>query len=205
MPRDQPTANLPLPSRRKRRLISAFIALHWIAALLSLNPVWHWAAADAPWNERLLTGAKRLGLAYMNLVGHPQSWRMFVGVTADMTKHTHADIHLADGSSRTHLFPRFARLPYLEAQRQHRHRRLHRALARANHTLRSGTARWLARQYGSAANPPQRVDLILESVLVPPPTPVNTRQRTDFTRAIRLQPTVRRDTLLQYIVRPEDL
>lgn len=197
-------------SSRRRLWISAFIVFHWTAGVLTVGPVWHWGVKGMPLAERVWTNVQRGALAYMNLVSHAQVWNMFVGNKSDMSKHTRGVIHFTDGSQRVHEFRRFGELGYVEAQRWHRHRRLHRALAKEKTVLWTGLARWLARRYDDAANPPRQVDLVVVSVLLPELGSERYRRLSsqgwvDYTRILRLEPEVRVDTLWRYAVRPEDL
>jgi hypothetical protein len=145
----------------KRSLITLFLLFHLVAIL-------SWSL---PLNSLLIAGVKQKVASYMQWSGLFQGWAMFAPDPPKTNAYVDAEVTFRDGRTAIWRFPRMQELGFIQRSFKERYRKfsIERLARNGNAALWPDTARYIARQYPDAGNPPVLVRLIRHFSDIPPP------------------------------------
>jgi hypothetical protein len=151
--------------KRKRAIISAFIAVH-LVALYS----WAMPPFTEPWNS-LRNSINNVFRPYLLFTGIWQGWDMFAPNPLSINTYLVAEVTLKDGSVVIWPFPRMEFLGFFEKYYQERWRKWAADNVRLdkNSALWPDAARYVARLHARLPSPPAQVKLIRHWADIPPP------------------------------------
>jgi hypothetical protein len=156
------TSHRPAQHKAKRAVINGFIILHLVA-------IFCWAI---PANSLLRTAINERFSPYLLWSGLWQGWDMFAPNPRSFNTYLEAEITFRNGQQRVWKFPRMNELGFIQRYFHERYRKWANDNVRLdeNSGLWPDTARYIARLYFDASNPPQSVKLVRYWAEIPPPS-----------------------------------
>lgn len=203
----------------RKALISAFIVFHWGCVL-----AWLWPNPSdvksflmglsaplpifkgTPSQPRVDLERRRIVETWLFHTGQHQDWAMFAPNPLQINRYVAATVTFRDGRQEEFTMPRLSQLGVIDCWIEKRYRKYqHRIAEERAPAFREDLARFVARRFATAGNPPLRVAIFEYQSPIPRHDRVKLPGWIDYTSLLRDNAVFSRKPLLDYVVRPGDL